>query len=1297
MSSPRPTMAIFVVKYTFPVLAWILAAFATTCPAAEVTFSDDFEQGADAWFPSDPSKWRVTETVTGRVLHLLGKSDYQPPHRSPHSIALLRDRVWGDFTLTARVKTLQTTRGHRDMCVIFGYQDPANFYYVHLGEHPDPASSQIFIVNDEPRLKITTSPDNGVPWKDDTWHQVKVIRKAAVGDIAIYFDDMDHPLKVARDTSFAWGLIGLGSFDDLGQWDDVKITGTLVEGQTPKLFSPVAALPSPSKAAPLAFTKWSGDLNVPDPVAISLDDHGRAYVTQTQRRQIQDLDIRKNVDWIPDDVGLRNVEEKLAFYHERLAPERSAENVARVTDFNKDGSHDYRDLRFLSEKVHRVEDTDRDGKADSIKVFADGFQTEVTGIAAGVLWHQGAVYATIAPDVWKLRDTDGDGVSDQREVFAHGFGHHIAYAGHDMHGLTLGPDGKIYWTIGDKGISVTTPEGREFSYPNEGGVLRSNPDGSGFEVFAHGLRNVQELAFDEFGNLFGVDNDADMTGEKERFVYIVQGMDAGWRCSYQYRGKDYNPWTAEKLWQPRQEGQPAYLMPPLSNYVDGPCGFTYNPGTALDSSWQRTFFLTEAPGGKQWAFQVEPDGAAFRMVNSRQIGTGIAIVGWKFGPDGALYGADWGATSYPIDQKGGIWTLDVPAAHRSPDREETRLLLGSDFTTATPVALERLLGHADQRVRLKAQFELVRRNDTAPLQAALAGDRPLARIHALWAFGQLQSAAPIVAVLSDPDPAIRAQAAKTLGQIQPSASFDLAPLVARLTDSHPQVQFHAGMALGNLGKANGTVLPSVLAFIDAAPADPYFRLAQTRALSAAATTTDLVALKSAPSPAQRMIAVLALRARQAPEITAFLEDSVPAIRDEAARAIHDGDSIPAALTGLAASLTSPGDHAEAFVRRAINANFRTGTPEAAARVAHYALRTGAPAALRIEALDALLAWTTPPLLDRVDGWRRSLEPREAKATGVALTSSVNQLLDSPDNEILEKSVQLASLLQIALDPQRLTILLHNDQAPAGVRVAALDNLRTPEAIAYAIETKLERLRIRGATLLASTNPGAARDYLAKVLANSNSIPERQNAFLLAADLKAIDLLKPWAELLAKGDLPAALQLDVLEAAVKTGIPVAFARPTGDPLAEWIECLEGGDSGRGEDTFRNHIAGQCLACHKMDDSKGGSLIGPNLKTAGLKDRRYLLEALATPQTTIAKGYGTISLTLKDGTVIGGQLREETAKHIELRDPADNKTQKVPLAEIAEKGPVISLMPPMGLMLPKRELRDLIAYLSTLKAK
>ena len=349
----------------------------------------------------------------------------------------------------------------------------------------------------------------------------------------------------------------------------------------------------------IQYINWTPDLNVPDPVSISFDNRGRAYVTQTQRRKAQDLDIRQNRDWIPDDVGFETVEDKREFFKAQLSPENSAENTGRVADHNGDGLHDWRDLAVIPEIIHIVEDTDGDGFADSSKVFDDDFATEVTGIAAGVLWDQGDVYATVAPDVWRLRDTDGDDKPDVREVIAHGFGLHIAYAGHDMHGLIIGPDGKLYWTIGDKGLSVISKEGKRFHYPNQGAMLRSEPDGSDFEVFAYGLRNVQEPAFDQYGNWFGVDNDSDQQGETERFMYIVNGMDAGWRCNYQYRGDGYNPWMAEGMTIPYHEGQPTYILPTISNYIDGPAGFVYNPGTALERTLQGLLL-------SQWHFKRSP-------------------------------------------------------------------------------------------------------------------------------------------------------------------------------------------------------------------------------------------------------------------------------------------------------------------------------------------------------------------------------------------------------------------------------------------------------------------------------------------------------------------------------------------------------------------------------------------------------------------------------------------------------------------------------------------------------------------
>lgn len=199
-----------------------------------LVFTEDFEEGAERWRPTDPVMWKITQEPGGnRVYHLLGKSNFEPPYRSPFSFSLREDAVVGDFVFTARVKTLQKSLPHRDMCVIFGYQNPARFYYVHLGERTDPHANQIFIVNDAPRVKISERTSEGTPWKDDTWHHVKIVRKVETGLIEVYFDDMQTPQMVAHDKTFTWGKIGLGSFDDMGQWDDVTLHGRVVKPQVP--------------------------------------------------------------------------------------------------------------------------------------------------------------------------------------------------------------------------------------------------------------------------------------------------------------------------------------------------------------------------------------------------------------------------------------------------------------------------------------------------------------------------------------------------------------------------------------------------------------------------------------------------------------------------------------------------------------------------------------------------------------------------------------------------------------------------------------------------------------------------------------------------------------------------------------------------------------------------------------------------------------------------------------------------------------------------------------------------------
>lgn len=214
--------------------SWLLAVRAGMAEdSLPVVLKEDFERGMDRWQTTDPDPvvgvWKIIEAGRpgNHVLRVGGKSTYQPPHRSPHSVALLKDVVVTDFVLTARVQNTNKTAGpHRDLCIFWGYQDPKHFYYVHFGAKADPHACQIFIVNDAPRKMITVHQAVGTPWTDG-WHEIKVVRRIEDGVMEAYFDDMEKPLMTARDKTFTWGQVGIGTFDDHGNFDDIVLRGNL--------------------------------------------------------------------------------------------------------------------------------------------------------------------------------------------------------------------------------------------------------------------------------------------------------------------------------------------------------------------------------------------------------------------------------------------------------------------------------------------------------------------------------------------------------------------------------------------------------------------------------------------------------------------------------------------------------------------------------------------------------------------------------------------------------------------------------------------------------------------------------------------------------------------------------------------------------------------------------------------------------------------------------------------------------------------------------------------------------------
>ncbi|HLB75287.1 MAG TPA: hypothetical protein VJJ98_14800, partial [Sedimentisphaerales bacterium] len=192
-----------------------------------VVFQADFEDGSlDSWEATDPSAWRIEDGHGGKVLSLFKNSSYSPPFRSPYNINLVRDVAVDNFSLELELLSTNSDYNHRDMCLFFGYQDESHFYYVHLGKTADATANSVFIVDNADRISIADYRTDGIPW-DYNWHTVRLFRDVETGGIEVYFDDMIVPVMTAVSHRFLWGRVGVGSFDDKGQFDDVELRGQL--------------------------------------------------------------------------------------------------------------------------------------------------------------------------------------------------------------------------------------------------------------------------------------------------------------------------------------------------------------------------------------------------------------------------------------------------------------------------------------------------------------------------------------------------------------------------------------------------------------------------------------------------------------------------------------------------------------------------------------------------------------------------------------------------------------------------------------------------------------------------------------------------------------------------------------------------------------------------------------------------------------------------------------------------------------------------------------------------------------
>jgi quinoprotein glucose dehydrogenase len=255
-----------------------------------------------------------------------------------------------------------------------------------------------------------------------------------------------------------------------------------------------------------------------------------------------------------------------------------------------------------------------------------------------------------------------------------------------------------------------------------------------------------------------------------------------------------------------------------------------------------------------------------------------------------------------------------------------------------------------------------------------------------------------------------------------------------------------------------------------------------------------------------------------------------------------------------------------------------------------------------------------------------------------------------------------------------------------------------------LNDKDEQVRKAATTIQAQLDPGDALTQINAAL-NSGSISEKQNALSTLGTMTnaaADSLIENLMEKLLAKAVPTELQLELIEAAGKRTKPsirdalekFERGRPASDELRSWRECMAGGDAEEGKKIFLERAEASCVRCHKIN-GEGGE-VGPDLTGIGSrKDREYILESIIYPNKHIAAGFENVLVSLKNGSSYAGLIKSETKDSLEINSPEDGVV-RVRKADIKSRERGLSGMPEeLRQVLSKRDLRDMVEFLSSLK--
>jgi putative heme-binding domain-containing protein len=935
----------------------------------------------------------------------------------------------------------------------------------------------------------------------------------------------------------------------------------------------------------------------------------------------------------------------------------------------KDGKHPRDTVKIL-------EDFGPDGRVRKITTFADGLNIPIGLLPLTKPKPQDALVYSI-PNIYRFRDTNGTGHADSKNkqlsaALADLVGTsvdprattpmHLAwhsarlsskrggpeilygtYGFRDTHGMTSaftwGFDGWVYACHGFSNTSTVKGEDNKPITMQSGNTYRFRTDGSHLEQYTWGQVNPFGLAFDPLGYLYSADC------HSQPVYQLIRG---GYYPSF---GKPNDGLGFAPEMFTGYKGSTAIA------------GIVSYAADQFPPLHQGTIFIGDVMTNEIIQFHLTWTGSSPKATPTTFLASKdrwFRPVDIKLGPDGALYIADFynriiGHYEVPLDhpgrdrERGRIWRLVYTGPHHQGTKAPR-----TDFTTAATNDLVSDLAHPNLTVRTKAANQLVDRGQEAvgPLNGVLADRRGPAhqRVHALWVLDRLkQLDLARLQRASKDDEAVRVHLEHILSERGTLTEEERSLAVADLQDESAHVRRAAADDLGRHPDARN-VRP-LLDLRHKVPGADTHLLHQVR---------------------------MALRDQLRPPST-YEKLKAEKLSEADARALAD------------VSLGVPSAESARFLLDHLRAYSYVG--EQVKRFAQHIARHGGAEETRM-LVGFCKGYHKDDLLLQMGLFRAVEKGSSERGAGLEDdtrkwgTELAEKGLASRESAQIQVGLELAELLKLASQQDRLVALLTAEKAPDAQRIGAMKALTAIDAAKHA--PTLGRVltgtryplpvREQAATALARANQAPTREELVKALP---TVPARLQAAIAAALagtkegaevlLDAVKAGKASARLLQERSVSVPLENTKLSgikervAKLTEGLPPPDAK-----VQELLNKRRDGfaaakrDGGRGVKVFEK----SCAVCHQVDGK--GARIGPQLDGIGLRGVERLLEDILDPNRNVDQAFRVTTLTLTRGQIVQGLLLREEGAVLVLAD-SQGKEVRVPVKEVEER--TVSQMSPM----------------------